>query len=184
MQRIMSDISLADTQIDPLNLPVPTSADEEKLIAYLDNEMSPYERQEFEDCLAKEPQLRAKLIELENSWKALDLLDVYGTNRNLVYSTMEQIAIKAENGISSLTGNTDSYTNRNKTILFCAAIMVCVLCGYFAVNSIFGKNQNDIYEDLPIIERLDQYMLLEDKKQSGIDEIEFLIKLNESKILD
>lgn len=157
--------------------------EEELLVAYLDGEVEPEERRELEDRLAGEPQLRQKLVELDSSWRALNYLEPDRTDRDLVRSTMELICVNAETEVQRLTEKkARSFTKR--PLGFVAELILCVFFGYVCINMFFGGDEERLYEDLMIIERLDQYQLLDERKQPGIDEIEFLRELYKSNILD
>lgn len=170
--------------VDELTLPLPEDSDELTLIAYLDGELEPDEKELLEQRLRNEPQLQKKLSELDQTWNVLNFLDSQPTESRLVCKTLQMIALQTQDALKKTTSSTKIRKPTQKWIYFALLFLFVMGIGYFSLNFFLNRNQQQTIDDLFLIERLDQYMLLDEKSESGIDEIEFLKKLYESKILE
>ena len=165
-------------------LPIPEDSEELLLIAYMDNELPPLERLALEQRLAEEPSLRQKLSEFEKTWNVLDFLDTQGTDQEQVYSTLELLALQVEDDAKTLMIRQRKTKTLQSAVLGTALLLLAFL-GYQIVDHHYRVKEQQEIDDLLIIERLDQYYLLLDEKNSPeIDAIEFLRRLHESNILD
>lgn len=171
---------------DELTLPVPEDADELALIAYLDDELIPDEKEKLEQRLRNEPQLREKLSELNQTWDVLNFLDAQTTEPEKVCKTLQIIAQKTEAALQETTISPTLKTGKSvrKAILLAALLLFAAGVGFFSFNSFLNHYRQQKLDDLLLIERLDQYMLLDEKNEFGIDEVDFLKKLCKSKILE
>ena len=70
----------------------PTS-DEALLTAYLDGELTPQDRQLLEQRLANEPELRERLVLLEETWHCLDLLEQESPDATQIETTLQIAAV-------------------------------------------------------------------------------------------
>ena len=133
------------------------SSDESLLIEYLDGELTQDDRQQIEDRLAKEPELREILAKLEESWRCLDLLDTYSTDKDLLETTLETVILRTEQAISL---QTEAVRRRFSWMLVVKPLVLLLLC---AVGMFFGgrlaPDKNFFLRVAsPIIERLDMYL--------------------------
>ena len=176
-------MSLSQSEQESQPLSDPQGAEDSLLVAYLDGELDEKEKSAFEKQLAEQPQLQQKLAEYEKAWKALDYLEPSTPDQAKVYSTLELIALRAEKEAKSLAVVEKKTKYRNGILTLIGLFLVTGL-GYLTVNQFFGADDNREIYDLLLIERLDQYKLLEGQNSSQIDEIEFLRKLHDSNILD
>ena len=67
--------------------------DESLLSAYLDGELSPPDRQQLEQRLANEPELRQRLTLLEETWQCLDLLEQESVDSEQIETTLKIAAV-------------------------------------------------------------------------------------------
>jgi hypothetical protein len=67
--------------------------DEILLTAYLDGELAPQDRQHLEQRLADEPELRQRLIVLEETWHYLDLLEQESADVEKIEATLHVAAV-------------------------------------------------------------------------------------------
>ncbi|MCC7337522.1 MAG: hypothetical protein IT422_20715, partial [Pirellulaceae bacterium] len=70
--------------------------DDETLVAYLDNELSPAQRQRIEASLPVEPELRRRLAELQSSWELLGDLPSPSPRRDLTQTTIAMVSLSLE----------------------------------------------------------------------------------------
>jgi len=70
--------------------------DEALLTAYLDGELTPQDRQLLEQRLAQEPELRLRLVLLEETWHCLDLLEQESPNVEQIETTLKIAAVSVE----------------------------------------------------------------------------------------
>jgi hypothetical protein len=136
------------------------SADEEILIEYLDGELSIDARRKVEERLAHEPELREMLAQLERDWDSLDLLERTDTNKQLVETTLETV-------IASIVSEANPASNKRFYFLRFALFVLLVLIIFF-FSFRFGErlvpDDNFMLRvESPIIERLDQYLMLLDE---------------------
>ena len=176
-------MSLLQSEQESQSLSAPQGTEDSLLVAYLDGELDEKERLAFEKRLAEQPQLRQKLAEYENAWKALDFLEPSVPDQAKVYSTLELIALRAEKEVESLA-IVEKKTKRRSGILAMLGFIFVAGLGYLTVNQFYNADDDREIYDLLLIERLDQYMLLDEQNSPQIDEIEFLRKLHDSNILD
>jgi len=174
-------MSLIENESRPL--PIPDDSDELLLIAYMDNELGAEQRQAFEKRLTEEPQLRQRLTEFERTWNVLEFLETHLTNQEQVYSTLELIAVQVESDAKSWAAN-QSRANAIRSFTLWTLLFGLAFLGYHTVDQYSHVNETQETNDLRIIERLDQYYLLDEKATAEIDAIEFLRRLYESEILD
>ena len=174
-------MSLIENESRPL--PIPDDSDELLLIAYMDDELQPEERRSFEKRLTEEPLLRQRLSEFEKTWGVLGFLKPQATNQEQVYSTLELIAMQVENEAKTLIFQ-QRKANTVRSFTLWSLLFLLAFLGYQTVDWFSRFNEKREIDDLRLIERLDQYYLLDEKTSSGIEEIEFLRRLYESKILD
>jgi len=173
-------MSLIEHESRPL--PIPDDSDELVLIAYMDNELGQEQRQAFERRLTEEPQLRQRLTEFKKTWNILNFLEMLETNQEQVYSTLELIAVQVEGDAKSQAAR-QSKANFVHSFLLWTLLFGLAFLGYQAVDRFSQVHEQQEIDDLRVIERLDQYYLL-DEISSEIDEIDFLRRLHKSEILD
>ena len=174
--------SMSLIENDSRPLPIPDDSDELLLIAYMDNELGAEQRQAFERRLTGEPQLRQRLAEYEKTWNVLNFLETLETNQEQVYSTLELIAVQVESDAKSQAAR-QRKTNAIRSFFLWTLLFGLGFLGYQTVDRFSQVHEQQKIDDLRIIERLDQYYLL-DEISSEIDEIDFLRRLHQSETLD
>jgi hypothetical protein len=141
--------------------------DELILIEYLDGELSVESRREVEERLAREPQLREMLAQLERDWESLDLLERTNTDKHLMETTIETVIASVEK-----TKRTSYFTRQFQFVRLALLGILALFIFFFS----FGFGERLVPDDYfmlrvesPIIERLDQYlMLLEDDPELSL----------------
>ncbi len=138
---------------------------DEQLVAYLDGELDADESRRVEEALAADPQVRRQLHELERSWEMMDRLPRAEVDDSFVRTTVEMIAVQAEEEADREQAGRPR--RRRRAWLWSAgAVLAATAVGFVLVAAFAPGRNDDLLENLPIVENLDQY------RQA--DDIEFL----------
>ncbi len=142
------------------SLQLDVSSDEAILIDYLEGELTSKERQLIEDRLTKEPDLRETLTRLEESWRCLDMLENYPTDKELVEDTLETVVLDAE---LSLTRQMRSVRRRFpwKTVALGFGVVFMLAFGFVFGKGLAPDKNFFLIVASPIIDRLDMYTLID-----------------------
>ncbi len=148
-------------ETEPL-LQLDLSSDESLLIEYLDGELTQSDRRTIEERLAKEPDLRETLAKLEESWRCLELLETFSTDKELVETTLETVILDTEQEI------TQQAKNLRRRFSWKLVLRPFFLFLLFVIGTFFGgklaPDKNFFLRIAsPIIERLDMYLLMYDQ---------------------
>ncbi|HEY4309724.1 MAG TPA: hypothetical protein VGN12_09765 [Pirellulales bacterium] len=146
------------SQPSPENLP-PELTDQ--LVSYLDGELDANQARRVEEALAADPRVRQEVWQLERSWQLLDELPRTEVDESFTRSTVEMIALRAEEDLVAVQ---EQIPQRKKRFGMVAAILLAVaaIAGFFTVNTIARRADEQLLSDLPIVENLDQYREIED----------------------
>ena len=68
----------------------------EQMVAYLDGELADEEVRRSEAMLAEDPKLREQVVQLEQTWGALDHLGRSEVDETFTQTTLEMVAVAAE----------------------------------------------------------------------------------------
>ncbi len=138
-----------------------SSANDEQLVAYLDGELDADTMSGVETRLAADAGYRRRLHQLEKAWAMLDDLPREKVDDSFAQSTIEMVAVAANDDVRQvqLIG-----LRRQRQTLWAGVLLVAlVACIGFAVTHLWVPTKNDrLIEDLPVVERLDQYQQIED----------------------
>jgi anti-sigma factor RsiW len=155
----------------------PANADfslEEQLVAYLDGELEPDASRRIEGLLAADPKVRHVLQGLDRTWELLDELDKPQIADQFTQSTLEMVTVAAA-GDSERSRTEASRRRRWSVALFSGSLLVALAAGFLVVSSKPDPNQ-ELIDNLPLLEILDEYR--------QIDNIEFLQMLYEEGVFD
>jgi hypothetical protein len=149
------------------------------LIEYLDGELSIDSRRDVEERLAREPELREKLAQLERDWECLDLLDKFKTDKQLVATTLETVIAS----VREPNGDVKKLRPERRFRFLRLTLFVLFASFLFFFSFRFGErlapDDNFMLRiESPIIERLDQYLMLLDEDP----ELSLLRLLTESRV--
>jgi hypothetical protein len=153
---------------DPPADPAPL---EEQLVAYLDHELDESSSRRIEKLLAADAEVRERLRQLQQSWDALDELLPADVDPSFTRSTLEMVALAAEEETRPKRGVT---RRGRRTWLGLAVVLLAGLAGYAAVWRFWPDPNQQLLRDLPVLENLDQYQ--------KIDDVQFLRKLQAEKL--
>jgi anti-sigma factor RsiW len=148
-----------------------STALEEQLSAYLDGELDDEAARSVERLLSTDPNVRRTLQRMERTWEVLDQLDDSEVDEHFTRSTLEMVAMAAEEDVQRQQEEAPR-RRRRRWLVGGATLIAAALAGFLAV-ALFWPNPNEeVIENLPLLENLDEYRQIED--------IEFLEGLYEA----
>lgn len=129
---------------------------EEELVAYLDEELEPEHRTRVELRLAEDARYREKLRHMQKSWDMLDVLSRSEPDESFARTTVAMVALKAKEATEVQKESTQRFS-----LLFYAGVAVttvaCLLIAYSVGSWLYSASDRQLVQDLPLIERLDEY---------------------------
>jgi len=140
--------------------------DDALLTAYLDGELTPQDRQQLEQRLANEPELRQRLVLLEETWHCLDLLEQECVDSEQIETTLKIAAISVS--AHPLT-TSKIYRVARWSVAFFAGVAV-----FFGTFQIGKQAPLDDPSFRQMIERLEMYHAILD--DGGIELVRQLAK--------
>ncbi len=146
----------------------PTIADDEiqeELTAYLDGELDVEASQQVEQRLADDVEYRQRLQQLQRAWDLLDQLPRAHASESFTHTTVEMIALAAEDDVEQ-SGSRTNGRRRMVWLITAAASVICAVGAYIVTTYLADADNRRLVRDLPVIENLDLY--------SQVDSIEFL----------
>tara|TARA_R110002095_G_scaffold189514_2_gene167003 strand:+ start:2843 stop:3364 length:522 start_codon:yes stop_codon:yes gene_type:complete len=154
----------------------------EKLVAYLDGEVSEQEAIEVEQSLSSNEETRARVDSLERTWELLDRLPIAKASdefTNNTLSTIKTIQLEAEaaeeQNRSGFSLSKKSQAQLRRAAIF-AGWMVglagALFAGYLMTNQWVPDESEPLLEEFSFIENLDTY--------SEVQNLEFLEALRKS----
>ncbi|MBM4002705.1 MAG: hypothetical protein FJ295_05355 [Planctomycetes bacterium] len=149
------------------------SADEENLVAYLDGELDYETSQSIERRLARDVDYRQRLQQLQRAWDLMDALPRVHAGQSFAKTTMELVAIKAEQDVDSVAAR----SRRRSMRLWIAGVVTTVAAtvgSFELVRLIVTAPDRQLLNDLPIIERVTLYQMLDSPNQEPTEAVEFL----------
>ncbi len=145
----------------------------DELTAYLDGELDAERTRVIEELLARDPQVRAEVQRLEQAWQMLGELPRGTVDESFTRSTVEMVALAAEQEVTRHTMTLPTRRRRGwlrlAAGLFCAAVL-----GFGCVKLLTPGSNQQLLRDLSVIEHLDEY------RQTG--DIEFLRLLTDAEV--
>jgi hypothetical protein len=154
----------------PLDPNAKTATLEDELVAYLDGELDDESGRRIEQLLATDPKVRAALQGLERTWELLDGLDRAHPEESLTRTTLEMVALAAEEDVQQQQAEIPR-RRRRRWLLGSGALAAVALAGFLAVALLRPNPNEQLLRDLPVLENLDQYR--------QVDDIEFLRLLDQ-----
>lgn len=151
--------------------PADSPAIESELVAYLDGELPPALAEAVEKRLARDPDYRRRLHDLQRAWDLLDVLPRTEPSAAFTSSTLEMVAVHAE----SAAATADRHRTRRRWFVAAVAsggVLASSLLGWTLGNRLWPSPDEPLLRDLPVVERVDEYLLAED--------IEFLRLLDQA----
>ncbi len=159
----------------------------EDLVAYLDGELNDDEASRVEETLTDQAAIRQDVEKLTRVWELLDMLPEPKRSANFTERTLSAIQTQraqteADEADTRPIATQQSHhwkTRARKIALRFAAFLGLIIVGSAGFNGAFRRDtgpMDQLLNDLPVIERLDQY------REAG--SLEFLKALNDSGLLN
>jgi anti-sigma-K factor RskA len=153
---------------DPTEGPAPL---DEQLVAYLDGELDDESSRQIEERLTTDSTLRDQLSRFERTWDALDQLEQVEVDEEFTRTTIEMLAFAAEEE-RHLEDRQRPARQRRQWLVGSVGLVAACLAGFTVAWSFWPDPNQELIEDLPVLERLDEYQ--------QIDNIEFLKLLHDT----
>lgn len=131
--------------------PPPDAALDERLVAYLDRELSADESEAIESRLASDAPLRERLSGLDRVWNALDAAPRATTDRGFTESTVSIVAAEAERRVLAETAALPVARRRSRTRVGLAGLFAAVVA-FVLVRGVATSGDRRLLSDLPVIQ--------------------------------
>lgn len=154
-----------------------TEEEKAELVAYLDGELDDDRTQAIETRLATDPDARAELDALKQTWGMLDFLPKASPSPNFTNKTMELLT--KEGGPAPKTQPMPRpRSSATVAVGWAAAVLVAACVGYVAVMNYWPTPQPDPIPDadLPVMQHL--RVLEKWRYYENTDDLDFVKKLN------
>ncbi len=160
----MTEIDTSDVGEDPIR---------DQLVAYLDGELDAATAEQVEARLASDAAYRDELRRLTVAWDCLDQLPHSTVDEKFAQSTVEMVALSAEQDMAASSGPVPR-GRRARQLISGGVLAVSILVGFFA-SRIMWPDRNELIErDLAVVTNLDLY--------AQVDDIAFLKLLLEREV--
>lgn len=141
----------------PSNTPVPL---DEELVAYLDGELDAENGRRIETLLATDPKLRRRLQSLERTWDLLDELDTSPVGEPFTHTTLEMVALAGREDVEREKSEAPRRRRRWR-MTFIVCFFAAAAAGFAAVAMFVPDTNRQLLDDLPVLERFDEYRHVE-----------------------
>lgn len=154
---------------------------EEQLVAYLDGELNEETARRIETLAADDPQLRDRLEQLGRTWKMLDQLERTETETAFTESTLELVAVQAEEEAQHQSTELPRRRRRRRIMVIVSLLATSVL-GFVAAALLRDNPNRRLMENLPVLRNMDDYVEILDGSENAGQCIEFLRALREKEM--
>lgn len=144
---------------------------DEELVAYLDGELSRDNASRVEDALSENAEYRLRLKQLQQAWDLMDDLPQSTMDESFIKSTVELVVVSAESEVMATVHRWKTWRIGIWAVSL-AAVLVMVWGGSALVNSLGGRDNQQLLNDLPLVQEIDVY--------DPIDNMDFLKELDAS----
>lgn len=134
---------------------------QEELVAYLDGELDAQSCRRIEDLLARDESVRGELQSLARSWDALDHLPRCEVSPSFTHSTVEMVALAAEDDLQRQQDELPRRRRRLWLMAFVVAVAAAAV-SFAGMVSIAPDRNEELARDLPLLENLDEYRQIDD----------------------
>jgi len=148
---------------------------DDQLVAYLDGELDDETARTIEERLSTDAGSRDHLGRLERTWDALDDLGRAEVDETFTQTTIEMVALAAEEDQQQEELRQPA-RQRRKWLIAAVGLLGFGLAGFATVRAVSTNPNEQLLEDLPVLQRLEEYQ--------QIDDIEFLELLHQEKLFE
>jgi len=134
----------------------PSQQQLERIVAYLDGELSAEESAQVERQLATDEQFRQELQGAQRAWTALDELPMAHVDDEFSRTTMELVVSAARQDVEAKTIALPVQRRKRKTTTLLLATMA-VLLGALMFRVLWKNPNRQLLADLPVIQNVDIY---------------------------
>ena len=159
---------------------MPMSEDDKaELVAYLDGELDEAAAQAVEARVAADPEIRAELEALKQTWGMLEYLPKASPSPSFTHQTMQRLTLERVATRTAPMPSSGAASSMAGNLLGLAAIVLALVGGYLATTRIqAGRGRVDPIpeDDLPLVRHLriaEKWRFYE-----NVDDLEFIQKLN------
>jgi anti-sigma factor RsiW len=135
----------------------------QQIVAYLDGELDAAKNAEIEKRLADDAEFALRLQQLQRAWDLLDDLPRANSNIDFTRSTVELIAVSAEDDLQAIK-NLVTQKKIQSWLFRSGLVGLAIILGWLLGDWYFGRAQRQLLRDLPVIHQFDEYRLTEDLK--------------------
>ena len=148
---------------------------EEEISAYLDGELTPEERGAFEEKIANQPELKARVEEERLAWDALDALEADDPDLELTEKTVDRLNSETQTELKALEAQETRRRNLCSTVGLAGAAAAFAI-GYLLFSIFFPSVETRRERDCRVVERLPLLV--------AIDDINYLYALEEANLFN
>ena len=143
----------------------------ERLVAYLDGELSGDESEAIESQIGADDSVRNELRDLDRAWNALDALPMTHVEPSFTQSTVAMVATAAREEVVQQTAELPALRRRTRRDAWLLA-GVAACCGFILAWALAGRRDRALLAELPIVQHASVL--------SQFQEVEFLKLLSNS----
>lgn len=140
-----------------------TRIEQAEMVAYLDGELDVQQVADVEKRLSEDPEYRVRLQQLQQAWDLLDELPRSKGDEQFTRSTVEIVVVKAREEAERRT-----WLPRLGGLLLVVGVS---LAGYLLSWQLANRDNRQLIQDLPVIEKMSQY-----KQAESLEFLRMLVK--------
>ncbi|HBO43068.1 MAG TPA: hypothetical protein DD670_03865, partial [Planctomycetaceae bacterium] len=156
---------------------------DEQLVAYLDGELDGDTARRIETLASDDLRLRDRLDRLGRAWDMLPQLDRAETEGTFTESTLELVAVAAEQDVRRHEGELPRLRRRRQAVMAGSLVLAACL-GFAAVAALRPDPNRVLLDDLPVIENVDDYLRVLGNDGSAEENVAFLKKLHAAELFE
>ena len=133
-----------------------TRIEQAEMVAYLDGELDVHQVADVEKRLSEDSEYRVRLQQLQQAWDLLDELPRSKGDEQFTRSTVEIVVVKAREEVERLAAvpTWQRWLPRLGGLLLVVGVS---LAGYLFSWQLVNRNNRQLIQDLPVIEKMSQY---------------------------
>ena len=131
----------------------PVDPIEEEISAYLDGELTPEERGAFEEKIANQPELKARVEEERLAWDALEALEADDPDLELTEKTVDRLNSETQTELKTLEAQETRKRRLFRTVGLAGAAAAFAI-GYLLFSVLFPSVEKRRERDYRVVERL------------------------------